>query len=68
MVHGNEKVKEEKRAREAMFFCPLYSAAFGVLYPCIKEKCMWWGGELRGCAIQALFDLTTAAEGLVEVR
>jgi hypothetical protein len=53
---------EGARAKKAVYYCPLYSAAFRVLYQCIEEKCAWWGGELRGCAVQALFDLTTVAE------
>jgi len=58
-----EKVERgEGRPRKAVYYCPLYSAAFGAPYPCIKEKCAWWGGELRGCAVQALFDLTTIVE------
>jgi hypothetical protein len=56
--------KEEREEEELKDICPLLSIAFKMLTPCWKEKCAWWGGKDRGCAVLALLDLTTIAEVL----
>jgi len=53
---------EEREEVEVKDVCPLLTIAFKMLTPCLKEKCAWWGGKDRGCAMLALFDLTTIAE------
>jgi hypothetical protein len=35
-------------------YCPLYSAAFEVLYPCIEEKCAWWDAIDGWCILISL--------------
>jgi hypothetical protein len=52
----------EERTKEVENVCPLLSIAFRVLYPCLRWKCAWWGGDRIGCAVLALLDLTSIAE------
>jgi hypothetical protein len=69
-VEVDEKVEAEgeavERLKKGVFYCPLYSIATGTLYPCLKERCMWWGGERVGCAIAVLVELNTIAEVMIE--
>ena len=57
-----EELEREEREEEPKDVCPLLTIAFRTLYPCLRERCAWWGGESRGCAVLALFDLATIAE------
>jgi hypothetical protein len=62
MAEEEFEERVEEREEELKDVCPLLTIAFRTFYPCLRERCAWWGGESRGCAILALFDLTTIAE------
>jgi len=63
-------LNEERVEKETI--CPLLSIAFKVLYPCLREKCAWWGGKENCCTVRALLDFiscmeSTIADGLASV-
>jgi hypothetical protein len=49
-----EGAVSEGEPKRLVKYCPLYSAAFEVLYPCIEEKCAWWDAIDEWCILKAL--------------
>jgi hypothetical protein len=53
----------EERGDKMVWYCPLYSIAFGVLYPCLREKCMWYDADEDVCILESLKHVIWRAAG-----
>ena len=57
---AEERVEVEEGPRP---FCPLFSIAFGSLYQCLEDRCMWWDVEEGCCLVESLKHIIWRAAG-----